>query len=103
MFLINGKAEADASNLLENDTVLIYFRGMGFSRRAVDILPQCWHNTTVRTGCGIRYMCGSGLSWSFFYYFRPVLMSDNRFNIKFVDKNENIKLSSVTLSGKYEC
>jgi len=71
--------------------------------------PPC-HNATIRTGYGFGEVpCWSNLrvpnvyslSFSMFYYFRPVLMRDNGLTISFIRQRIiNVTLDSVTLSGK---
>ena len=106
---MNGEVQADASNLLENDTVLVLFRAFGEDEKTMTISPPC-HNDTIRTGCGFGGVpCHSNLrvpnvysfSFSMFYYFRPVLMRDNGLTISFIRQRLiNYTLDSVTLNGK---
>ena len=111
VILVNGEVHVDAINLMENDTVLILFRGVGVVHSIVHVSPPCFHNATVRTGCGYGGKpCESNLrthplpshSLSILYYFRPVLMSDNGLTITFFHRvRGTIRIfDSVTLSGK---
>jgi len=100
VILVNGKVEADASSLQENDTVLIIFRGMVYPE--VDVSPPYWHNITVWTGCSFHRLC-KGYALKFLCYIRPVVMSDNGLTITFTDKWADAILSSLTLNGKSSC
>ena len=102
VILVNGKVEADASSLQENDTVLIIFRGMGLLGFKLDVSPPYWRNITVRTGCSFHRLC-KGYASKFLCYIRPVVMSDNGLTITFTDKWADAILSSLTLNGKSSC
>ena len=117
VILVNGEVQADTNSLLENDNVLIIFKAYFIpdDRTPLFITPPC-HNATIRTGCGFgKAPCSSTLrvpryvphlSTSMFYYFRPVLMSDNGLTISFTEAINiyaNITYASVTLNGKSVC
>jgi len=102
VILVNGEVQPDASNLVENDTVLIICRGMGLPNYwPIDKSPRCVHDATARISCGSsRQPCSkpSANSFSYYWYFMPVLMSDDGLRISFTTFSKS--LCSATLNGK---
>ena len=93
---MNGKAKADASDLIENDSILILFQGLGLQWRVTGISPPC--SNAIRNGCGF---CGvssgynDGFNFCLYYYFR---LRDSGLNVMFIYliKKKNIGISDST-------
>ena len=109
VILVNGEIRSDANNLVENDTVLIIFRIVGMSKEQITVTPPCLFNIAVRSGCihGGNFCDPEynppNLAFSWMYYFRPVLMSDDGLTISFTDRSGTRIYGSVTLNGVCVC